>query len=662
MSRRRTGRVLLLAGGLPGLVAALLCLFQPAPLTRLDYGLYDRMVRAAGTAPTSGRVVIVDVDEKSLGAVGQWPWPRGRVAELIDRMGELGAATIAIDIVFAEPDRSAVSSDGPDATLASALRSGRTVLGYALTFDPTSEPPRDCLEHALNVAVVASDPDETDGPPYFRATRAICNLPVLTKAAPASGFLNAAPDTDGILRRAPVLLEFNDRSYPSLALAAVSMATGVRGRMLRVANVNTSALVLAGGGESSSDRAGQSIPLDGKSNLLVRYRGRKQTFPYISAVDVLESSLPADALKDKVVFLGTTALGTREVVATALDTLFTGVEVQATVADNLLQQDFLRRPEHALSIEVLATLISGVGVGLAATTFGLAAGLGVGALMAIGTWGGAVLLLRDGGIALSPLYPMVGLVGGVVCLGLVGLRVEQRRADRAGVARADSERLMVQTLLALVEVRDAETGRHSRRTQEYARLLATELSKHPAYRRELTPERVELLSALAPLHDIGKVGVPDHILHKPGRLTEEEFAEMRKHPVYGRDVILNAERAAGVRDDETLAIAKDIVYAHHERWDGTGYPEGLRAEQIPTVGRVMALVDVYDAMRSPRPYHRAMSHDEVRAIVENGRGTHFDPNVVDAFVRVAARMQALSESGEAAAPAGDATPALAAPA
>jgi adenylate cyclase len=206
MSRRRTGRVLLLAGGLPGLVAALLCLFQPAALTRLDYGLYDRMVRAAGTAPTSGRVVIVDVDEKSLAAVGQWPWPRGRVAELIERMGTLGAATIAIDIVFAEPDRSAASSESPDATLASALRSGRTVLGYALTFDPTSEPPRECLEHALNVAVVATDPDETDGPPYFRATRAICNLAVLTKAAPASGFLNAAPDTDGILRRAPVLL------------------------------------------------------------------------------------------------------------------------------------------------------------------------------------------------------------------------------------------------------------------------------------------------------------------------------------------------------------------------------------------------------------------------------------------------------------------------
>ncbi len=134
---------------------------------------------------------------------------------------------------------------------------------------------------------------------------------------------------------------------------------------------------------------------------------------------------------------------------------------------------------------------------------------------------------------------------------------------------------------------------------------------------------------------------------------------MRKHPVYGRDVILNAERAAGVRDDETLAIAKDIVYAHHERWDGTGYPEGLRGEQIPTVGRVMALVDVYDAMRSPRPYHRAMSHDEVRAIVESGRGTHFDPNVVDAFVRVAAGMQALSESGGATVAECEPTPALA---
>jgi putative two-component system response regulator len=205
---------------------------------------------------------------------------------------------------------------------------------------------------------------------------------------------------------------------------------------------------------------------------------------------------------------------------------------------------------------------------------------------------------------------------------------------------------MVQTLLSLVEVRDAETGRHSRRTQQYTRVLAEALANHPTFCEHLTEDRIDRIAALAPLHDIGKVGVPDYILLKPGPLTPEEMTEMRKHPVYGRAVIINAERAAGVRDDETLAIAKEIVYAHHERWDGKGYPEGLAGERIPAVGRLLALVDVYDAMRSPRPYHRAMTHDEVHEIIVKGRGTHFDPAVVDAFIAVAPAMKALSDCGQ----------------
>src|SRR5205823_9889467 len=132
-------------------------------------------------------------------------------------------------------------------------------------------------------------------------------------------------------------------------------------------------------------------------------------------------------------------------------------------------------------------------------------------------------------------------------------------------------RLMVQALLSLTEVRAAETGRHSRRTQQYVRLLAERLATQPDFRAYLTRERIDLLSALAPLHDIGKVGVPDHVLNKPGALTPDEAAEMRKHPVYGYDVILKAEGRVGVRDDAILAVAKDIVYTHHERWDGTGY-------------------------------------------------------------------------------------------
>ena len=193
---------------------------------------------------------------------------------------------------------------------------------------------------------------------------------------------------------------------------------------------------------------------------------------------------------------------------------------------------------------------------------------------------------------------------------------------------------MIQALLSLTEVRDAETGQHSRRTQRYTKLLADELSNHPRFQRYLTPERIELLSTLAPLHDIGKVGVPDNILNKPGPLTPEELIEMRRHTVYGRDVIVNAERKAVVRDDAILSLAKEIVYTHHERWDGAGYPEGLRGEAIPVAGRILAVVDVYDAATTRTLYRSTLSHADAIAFIRSHRGTQFDPAVVDALDRV----------------------------
>ncbi len=150
------------------------------------------------------------------------------------------------------------------------------------------------------------------------------------------------------------------------------------------------------------------------------------------------------------------------------------------------------------------------------------------------------------------------------------------------------------------------------------------------------------MASLAPLHDIGKVGVPDAILNKPSRLTPEELAEMRRHPEYGRKVIEKAEHQAGVKDDVILSLAKELVYTHHEKWDGTGYPEGLRGEEIPIPGRILAIVDVWDAVRTRNLYQRPMTADDAVTFIRSGRGTHFDPTVVDAFERMLERMRELS--------------------
>jgi adenylate cyclase len=457
---------------------------------------------------------------------------------------------------------------------------------------------------------------------------------LLTKAAGESGFLNAAPDPDGILRRVPLMLDFDGQVYPALSLAAVRAALGSHDAELRIANVNSATLALDS----------RQVPVDGKSNLLLRYRGLKRTFPYISAADILSGVIGDSAFKEKVVFIGTTALGTREVVATPLDTLFAGVEVQATVADNLLQQDFVRRLEHGVALETTAVLVVGIIVALLVGRLGLLWGAIAASLCLAGVWAGAVSLLTRTGVFLSPLFPTMGVVGSVAALTLARFTIEHRRADQAVHDKATSQRLMVQSLLSLTEVRDLETGRHSRRTQRYARLLAEQLATNPEYHAYLTADTIDLLSSLAPLHDIGKVGVPDRLLNKPGALTPEELVEMRKHPTHGRDVILHAEQAVGTHDDRILAMAKEIVYTHHEKWDGTGYPEGLRGAQIPIPGRLMAVVDVYDAIRSRRVYQQPMTHAEAVAVIIERRGTHFDPAVVDAFLAVSQQLKDISTS------------------
>jgi CHASE2 domain-containing sensor protein len=622
-------RFVFLCGVAPVVIVAVLGVFRPAFLSPLGNSVYDVLLRSVPTRAPSANVAIVDVDERSLSSFGQWPWRRDIVARLIGRLRGEGAAAIAMDIIFAEADRS-----GPemDRVLADVLRGGRVVLGYGLTFDPARDARRNCRLHPIGLAVTRP-PGDSSGEPLFHATDAICNLPLFDEAVMTSGFLNAAPDADGILRRVPLLAELDGRVYPSLAVAAVAAVTNARDMALRVATVNAAEFTLG-------DRA---VPVDGKGNLLLRYRGEKRTFPYFSAADVLERQLPAGALRDKIVFVGTTALGTREVVATPLDTLFAGVEVQATVADNLLAQDFIRRSALGAGLESLIALTLGVAIAAAASRLGVGVGLATAAAGLSALWLGAAWLLSSRGVFVSPLIPTAAMVGAVAAVTLAKVTVERRRADTASRDKTAAQGLMVQALLSLTEVRDAETGRHSRRTQQYARLLAEQLATHPEFRGYLTRERIDLLSSLAPLHDIGKVGVPDQVLNKPGALTPAEQVEMRRHPELGRDVILKAESRVGVRDDATLEMAKDIVYTHHERWDGGGYPQGLRGTAIPVAGRVMAVVDVYDAVHARCLYRQSRSHDETVAFIVSGKGTHFDPAVVDAFLSVEAQFRKTSD-------------------
>lgn len=186
-------------------------------------------------------------------------------------------------------------------------------------------------------------------------------------------------------------------------------------------------------------------------------------------------------------------------------------------------------------------------------------------------------------------------------------------------------------MASMAETRDNETGNHILRTQRYVRILAQRLATHPRFRDYLTPAIIDLLYKSAPLHDIGKIGIPDHILLKPGRLTPDEFEIMKTHATLGRDSIARAEKRLGNPVD-FLGCAKEIAFSHHEKWDGSGYPQGLAGDAIPISARLMALADVYDALVSRRVYKPGMSHEKAREIILEGNGKHFDADVVQAFL------------------------------
>ncbi|QFY45164.1 two-component system response regulator [Candidatus Methylospira mobilis] len=199
----------------------------------------------------------------------------------------------------------------------------------------------------------------------------------------------------------------------------------------------------------------------------------------------------------------------------------------------------------------------------------------------------------------------------------------------------------VAALASLAETRDNDTGNHILRTQHYVKLLASRLQRHPRFSVELTDNNIELLFKSAPLHDIGKVGIPDHILLKAGLLTDGEFAVMKTHAQLGYDALAHAEQQIGIVVP-FLQFAKEIALSHHEKWDGTGYPQGLVADAIPVSARLMALADVYDALISKRVYKVGMSHGFAVSVMVDGRGKHFDPDVVDAFMALQEEFDAIA--------------------
>ena len=624
------------------LVVGVLAVMGAPPMERLDHALLDAYLAQSASGRKAQNTVVVDIDEASLAALGQWPWPRYRVASLIEHVAAGSPTAIGLDILFPEADRS---------SLANLQQTFKRDFGVDLAF---SGVPNGLLDNdgylgdtIGRLGVVASNyfyfdhvgqfdrapasglrfDGRTDLLDLSAATGVLVNDPAIASQTAISGFVNSRLDDDGVLRRQPLLVRHDGVVHPSLALAAVMRSLG-----LATAHIEA-------GGNGLRIRLGElRVPIDATGAAILRFNGKPQLYASISAVDLLTGKVDERALHGKIVFIGTTAVGLNDRHPTAVDPRFPGLQIQAVAAENILGGSLVATPRWGTAAVFAACVAAGLLVPLLFATTGSAlaivagtAALGTAVLVA------SLVLFVGFGLFVSAAAPLLVVAGLFVLFFVIRFAIERRRAVVWQRRLDNARQITIESMASVAETRDPETGAHIKRTQHYVRAVAEELRRCGIYTETLTDEFIDLLFLSAPLHDIGKVGVPDHILLKPGRLTPDEMTLMKQHADFGRKIIFStAERIEG---DNFLVIAGDIAASHHEKWDGTGYPLGLAGSAIPLAGRIMAVADIYDALISRRCYKEPFPHALATTLMRDNRGQAFDPAVLDAFFRIEATVK-----------------------
>ena len=419
------------------LLFIILQIYNPHFLSFFENKLYDTM-HGAIDHQVSTKPIIVDIDEKSLKQLGQWPWSRYQMAKLFKKITDAGAASIGVDILFPEPDRTSLNQvrqelsnelsidlnldnipyhlRDNDIYLANTFAQGPFILGYKFIFSDGANIPKAPVP--LDIVLLKTQGSKSIQADLYMAKGAIEPLPVFTDMMNGAGFVNVRPDVDGVIRRIPLLIGFKNRIYPSLALASVMKAMNIEKSILKISDAGTEILYL--------DKI--QIPLDTKGNLLIRYRGKKRSFNYISAIDLLNDNVDNKKITGRIVFVGTSATGLKDSYTTPLDTLFPGVEIHASVADNILNNLFLYRPAWSRGVEILTTLTIGVIVSMIFASATPLTSLLFPGVCLLALWFGALEIFKTGNMFFSPLYPLLTVVGCFAFLSLLRFRMAEKQA------------------------------------------------------------------------------------------------------------------------------------------------------------------------------------------------------------------------------------------
>lgn len=417
--------------GLIGLVIFFACsigyLYLPKSVQVFDDKLRDLMFVFRGPTPASKDVVIVDIDEKSLKELGQWPWSRNKFAKVLDNLAANGAGAIGLDIVFAEPDNSSPAkvlkeigydaSNAPDydRVAANAVANSPTILGYIFALENDGMKPTG----APNVAAIVAEKNKPEVEFLASAHRAVMNTKIIQEAGYSSGFFNTIPDSDGIVRSIPMVLKYENRPFPSLSLEMIRAASGYKKIDVYYDENGVQGVVM---GE-------MEIPTDRFGRLLINYRGPAKTFKYISAYDVYAGKVDKKDIEGKFILVGTSAAGLLDLRATPFDSVYPGVEAHANAIDNIIKGDFLYRPSWAEGAN-LALILAGVAITVTLTAYASAA-LGSALFVAIlfSFVGFEYYMLFHEGIVLNILFPFAAMLLSFMSLSLMNYFLESRQKD-----------------------------------------------------------------------------------------------------------------------------------------------------------------------------------------------------------------------------------------
>ncbi|MCG8428306.1 MAG: CHASE2 domain-containing protein, partial [Chromatiales bacterium] len=469
----------------------LLLLTSPRTLERLSSSFYDNQLTLVDQKPVvANTLTIIDIDETSLKQIGQWPWSRNRIAELLEKINQHSPAAVGIDALFTEPDHtspvevqrqllqqfgSTISLDAIpadqrdyDATLSRVLASGPFILSYFFDFNGNTTD--ECLPRAVNMALLTSAEQTQAKQALHQPSGLLCNIDTLSASAPAAGFINGRPDNDGIYRRTPLVITYQDRLYPSFALQTLSTALGAEQLLLKSESDGFSLKL-----------ANNTIPLDRAGNLLLHFTDTETTYQHVSASTLLNDSIDPALIKDRIILIGVSATGLQDYRPTPLNPLSTGIEFHATIVDNILQGKFLAYPSSAHFAELSSVLLAGGLFSVLMAWSGPIAIMLSALLSMFLLCTNSYILFHQMDTVISPFPAIVTICIIVIITALFKYWQEQHRSRHITQQILLSQEATIEGFGAMAEYRDPETGGHIKRTQNYVKVLAQALKNHPRF-------------------------------------------------------------------------------------------------------------------------------------------------------------------------------------